>query len=52
MGVTCNDPGAEVVSIPESELFESKACPFDSLRAPLELAGKMKYDDFEVKLAF
>ena len=46
------DPGAEVVSIPESELFDSKSCPFDKLRAPLELQGKMKYDDFEVKLDF
>lgn len=46
------DPAAQVVSIAESELFDSKSCPFDKLRAPLELNGKMKYDDFNVKLDF
>jgi hypothetical protein len=43
---------SESITIPETELFDPKKCPFDKLRAPIELNGVMKYDDFTVKLDF
>lgn len=48
--VSCQ--GVSSVEVPVTDLFVPQFCPFDKIKAPLELVGKMEFDDYVVTPEF